>query len=174
MKYIIKNILKEDYVNKKKIQEYLDFIVNEMLNGVSIKLDFPPNPTFSTLRQFVDLYGEEQYDVIVSDPKHFNKLGWEESDQYDDYYYFRVDDPDHEYDTNEFFLELGYDWIDNLVTTDELRVVGGNNQLSEWELVHQDLLMNLNINGHSINEVRLSRIFSKHKYNNQTPRLKMF
>ncbi|MHA2010476.1 MAG: hypothetical protein ACXACY_25200 [Candidatus Hodarchaeales archaeon] len=166
MKYVIKNILKEDYVNKKKGQEYLNFIVNEMLGGVTIENDYPPNPSFDTLNDFLDLYGDKQYDVIVSDPKHFNKLGWEESDQYDDYYYFRVDNPDHEYDTNEFFIELGYDWLKHLEEVGEVRVIDDNRSIEEWELVHQDLLMNLNINGYSINEVRLSRVFSEHKYNN--------
>lgn len=166
MKYIIKNILKEDYVNKKKDQEYLNFIVNEMLGGVTIENDYPPNPTFTTLREFIDLYGDEELDRISSDSELFNKYGWNEVEYGDGWYYFRTDNPNDEYDIDEFFFEFGYDWIDNLVTTGELRVVGGNNQLSEWELVHQDLLMNLNINGYSINEVRLSRVFSEHKYNN--------
>lgn len=171
MKYIIKGILKEDYVNKKKNQEYLDFIINEMLNGVTIKKDYPPNPTFSTLRQFVDLYGDEELDRISSDPDLFNKYGWEEVEYYEGWYYFRSDNPKEEYDVDEFNMEFGYDWIDNLVTTDELRVVGGNNQLSEWEVVHQDLIMDLIVNNTIIRETPLHRVFSKHKYTNPIPRL---
>ena len=61
MKYIIKGILKEDFVNKKKEQEYLDFIVNEMLSGDKItdhhSFDIP---SFKSLREFVDMYGDEE------------------------------------------------------------------------------------------------------------------
>ena len=171
MKYIIKNILKEDYVNKKKNQEYLDFIVNEMLNGVKIKKDFPPNPTFNTLSQFVDLYADEELDRISSDPDLFNKYGWEEVEYDEGWYYFRSDNPKDEYDVDEFNMEFGYDWIDNLVTTGELRVVGGNNQLSEWEVVHQDLVIDLIVNNIIIREATLHRVFSKHKYTNPIPKL---
>jgi hypothetical protein len=162
MKYIIKNILKEDYVNKKKNQEYLDFIVNEMLNGVKIKKDDLPNPTFSTLSEFVDLYGDEELDRNSSDPDLLNKYGWEEVEYDEGWYYFRSDNPKDEYGVDEFNIEFGYDWIDNLVTTDELRVVGGNNQLSEWEVVHQDLVMDLIVNGTIIRVTPIHRVFSKH------------
>jgi len=165
MKYIIKNILKEDYVNKKKNQEYLDFIVNEMLNGVTIKLDFPPNPTFSTLSEFSDLYAEEELDRIVSDPDLFNKLGWEESDEYDDIYYFRTNNPKDEYDHNEFYMEMGYDWIEHLEDIGELRKIEND----EWELIHKDMVLNLSVNGVNIRTVQMYRVLSKSKYRNPVP-----
>ena len=172
MKYIIKGILKEDYVNKKKEQEYLDFIVNEMLSGVKITDQHSFDiPSFKSLREFVDMYGDEELDRISSNPEFFNKYGWDEVEYEDGWYYFRMDNPEDEYDINEFNLEFGYDWLNHLVTTGELRVIGGNNQLSEWEVVHQDLVMDLIVNGTIIRETPIHRVFSKHKYTNPIPRL---
>ena len=165
MKYIIKGILKEDFVNKKKEQEYLDFIVNEMLSGVKITDQHSFDiPSFKSLREFVDMYGDEELDRISSNPEFFNKYGWDEVEYEDGWYYFRMDNPEDEYDINEFNLEFGYDWLNHLVTTGELRVIGGNNQLSEWEVVHQDLVMDLIVNGTIIRETPIHRVFSKHKY----------
>jgi hypothetical protein len=172
MKYIIKGILKEDFVNKKKEQEYLDFIVNEMLSGVKITEHHSFDiPSFKSLREFVDMYGDEELDRISSNPEFFNKYGWDEVEYEDGWYYFRMDNPEDEYDINEFNLEFGYDWLNHLVTTGELRVIGGNNQLSEWEVVHQDLVMDLIVNGTIIRETPIHRVFSKHKYTNPIPRL---
>ena len=172
MKYIIKGILKEDFVNKKKEQEYLDFIVNEMLSGVKITDQHSFDiPSFKSLREFVDMYGDEELDRISSNPEFFNKYGWDEVEYEDGWYYFRMDNPEDEYDINEFNLEFGYDWLNHLVTTGELRVIGGNNQLSEWEVVHQDLVMDLIVNGTIIRETPIHRVFSKHKYTNPIPRL---
>jgi len=172
MKYIIKGILKEDYVNKKKEQEYLDFIVNEMLSGVKITDQHSFDiPSFKSLREFVDMYGDEELDRISSNPEFFNKYGWDEVEYEDGWYYFRMDNPEDEYDINEFNIEFGYDWLNHLVTTGELRVIGGNNQLSEWEVVHQDLVMDLIVNGTIIRETPIHRVFSKHKYTNPIPRL---
>ena len=172
MKYIIKGILKEDFVNKKKEQEYLDFIVNEMLSGVKITDQHSFDiPSFKSLREFVDMYGDEELDRISSNPELFNKYGWDEVEYEDGWYYFRMDNPEDEYDINEFNLEFGYDWLNHLVTTGELRVIGGNNQLSEWEVVHQDLVMDLIVNGTIIRETPIHRVFSKHKYTNPIPRL---
>jgi hypothetical protein len=172
MKYIIKGILKEDFVNKKKEQEYLDFIVNEMLSGVKITEHHSFDiPSFKSLSEFVDMYGDEELDRISSNPEFFNKYGWDEVEYEDGWYYFRMDNPEDEYDINEFNLEFGYDWLNHLVTTGELRVIGGNNQLSEWEVVHQDLVMDLIVNGTIIRETPIHRVFSKHKYTNPIPRL---
>ena len=172
MKYIIKGILKEDFVNKKKEQEYLDFIVNEMLSGVKITDQHSFDiPSFKSLREFVDMYGDEELDRISSNPEFFNKYGWDEVEYEDGWYYFRMDNPEDEYDINEFNIEFGYDWLNHLVTTGELRVIGGNNQLSEWEVVHQDLVMDLIVNGTIIRETPIHRVFSKHKYTNPIPRL---
>ena len=172
MKYIIKGILKEDFVNKKKEQEYLDFIVNEMLSGVKITEHHSFDiPSFKSLREFLDMYGDEELDRISSNPELFNKYGWDEVEYEDGWYYFRMDNPEDEYDINEFNIEFGYDWLNHLVTTGELRVIGGNNQLSEWEVVHQDLVMDLIVNGTIIRETPIHRVFSKHKYTNPIPRL---
>lgn len=169
MKYIIKNILKEDYVNKKKSQEYLDFIVNEMLNGVKIKKDYPPNPTFNTITEFVDLYGNEELNEAMSNPENFNRLGWEEIDYGDGWSYFRTDEPKDEYDSDEFSYEFGYDWLQHLVDDGELRILTIN--WGGWEVVHQDLVMDLIVNGTIIRQTPLHRVFSKHKYTNPIPRL---
>jgi hypothetical protein len=169
MKYIIKNILKEDYVNKKKSQEYLDFIVNEMLNGVKIKKDYPPNPTFSTITEFVDLYGNEELNEAMSNPENFNRLGWEEIDYGDGWSYFRTDEPKDEYDSDEFSYEFGYDWLQHLVDDGELRILTIN--WGGWEVVHQDLVMDLIVNNVIIRQTPLHRVFSKHKYTNPIPRL---
>lgn len=169
MKYIIKNILKEDYVNKKKSQEYLDFIVNEMLNGVKIKKDYPPNPTFNTITEFVDLYGNEELNEAMSNPENFNRLGWEEIDYGDGWSYFRTDEPKDEYDSDEFSYEFGYDWLQHLVDDGELRILTIN--WGGWEVVHQDLVMDLIVNNVIIRQTPLHRVFSKHKYTNPIPRL---
>jgi hypothetical protein len=117
------------------------------------------------------MYGDEELDRISSNPEFFNKYGWDEVEYEDGWYYFRMDNPEDEYDINEFNLEFGYDWLNHLVTTGELRVIGGNNQLSEWEVVHQDLVMDLIVNGTIIRETPIHRVFSKHKYTNPIPRL---
>ena len=172
MKYIIKGILKEDFVNKKKEQEYLDFIVNEMLSGVKITDQHSFDiPSFKSLREFVDMYGDEELDRISSNPEFFNKYGWDEVEYEDGWYYFRMDNPEDEYDINEFNMEFGYDWLNHLVTTGELRVIGENNQLSEWEVLYPDLVMDLIVNGTIIRETPIHRVFSKHKYTNPIPRL---
>jgi len=168
MKYIIKNILKEDYVNKKKNQQYLDFIVDEMLNGIIIEKDYPPNPTVSSLTDYLSLYGEYEYDRAVSDPEIFNKFGWEEIEYDEGWYYFRKDNPKDEYDNDEFFYEFGYDWLNYITNSGELRKLGYNSETTEWEVVYQDLLLELRLNGKLIKTVRLNRIFSKHKYTNPT------
>ena len=166
MKYIIKNILKEDYVNKKKNQDYLDFIVNEMLNGIEIEKDWPPNPPINSLTDYLNLYGEYEYDSVVSDPEIFNKLGWEEKEYDEGWYYFRKDNPKDEYNNDEFFYEFGYDWLDYLTNSGELRKLGYNSETTEWEVVYQDLLLKLRLNDKLIKTVPLHRIFSKHKYTN--------
>lgn len=166
MKYIIKNILKEDYVNKKKNQQYIDFVVDEMLNGIVIEKDYPPNPTIESLTDYLNLYGEYEYDSVVSNPEIFNKLGWEEKEYNDGWYYFRKDNPKDEYNNDEFFYELGYDWLDYLTKSGELNEVWK----SEWEVVYQDLLLKLILNDKLIETVPLHRIFSKHKYTNPTHR----
>lgn len=173
MKYIIKGILKEDYVNKKKEQEYLDFIVNEMLSGVKITNHHSFDiPSFKSLREFVDMYGDEELDRISSNPEFFNKYGWDEVEYEDGWYYFRMDNPEDEYDINEFNLEFGYDWLDHLVTTGELRVIGENNQLSEWEVLYPDLELSLTFGRRDINWVfGIHRIFSEHKYSNPIPNI---
>jgi hypothetical protein len=169
MKYIIKNILKEDYVNKKKTQEYLDFIVDEMLNGVKIKKDYPPNPTFNTITEFVDLYGNEELKEAMTNPENFNRLGWEEREDDDGWSYFRTDNPKDKYGSDEFAYEFGYDWLQHLVDDGELRILTINS--GEWEVVHQDLVMGLIVNGAIIRQTPLHRVFSKHKYTNPIPRL---
>ena len=166
MKYIIKNILKEDYVNKKKNQQYIDFVVDEMLNGIVIEKDYPPNPTIESLTDYLNLYGEYEYDSVVSNPEIFNKLGWEEKEYNDGWYYFRKDNPKDEYNNDEFFYKLGYDWLDYLTKSGELNEVWK----SEWEVVYQDLLLKLILNDKLIETVPLHRIFSKHKYTNPTHR----
>ena len=166
MKYIIKNILKEDYVNKKKNQQYIDFVVDEMLNGIVIEKDYPPNPTIESLTDYLNLYGEYEYDSVISNPEIFNKLGWEEKEYNEGWYYYRKDNPKHEYDSDEFFYELGYDWLDYLTKSGELNKVWK----SEWKVVYQDLLLKLILNDKLIETVPLHRIFSKHKYTNPTHR----
>lgn len=164
MKYIIKNILKEDYVNKKKNQQYIDFVVDEMLNGIVIEKDYPPNPTIESLTDYLNLYGEYEYDSVISNPEIFNKLGWEEKEYNEGWYYYRKDNPKHEYDSDEFFYELGYDWLDYLTKSGELNEVWKG----EWKVVYQDLLLKLILNDKLIETVPLHRIFSKHKYTNPT------
>lgn len=166
MKYIIKNILKEDYINKKKNQQYIDFVVDEMLNGIVIEKDYPPNPTIESLTDYLNMYGEYEYDSVVSNPEIFNKLGWEEKEYNDGWYYFRKDNPKHEYNNDEFFYELGYDWLDYLTKSGELNEVWKG----EWKVVYQDLLLKLILNDKLIETVPLHRIFSKHKYTNLTHR----
>jgi hypothetical protein len=172
MKYIIKNILKENYVNKSNDQKYLNFVLDEMLDGVEIEKYYPSNPTFSNFMEFLDLYAYDEYDKIVSNREYFNKLGWEEVEYGDGWYYFRVDNPEEEYDSNDFYIELGYDWLRYLEEVREVRIVKKDTTLektldyshNEWSLVHPDLMMDLNINDKSIFQCRLNRLVTKHKY----------
>ena len=113
MKYIIKNIIKEDYVNKKKNREYIDFVVNDVLDSITLT-DYHPfdDGRFSTISEFVSMYGEEELDRVSSNPEFYNKYGWDEVEYEYGYYYFRMDNPEEEYDFDEFNLEFGYDVIE--------------------------------------------------------------
>lgn len=167
MKYIIKNIIKEDYINKQKIREYIDFVVNDMLDSITLT-DYHPfdDGRFSTISEFVSMYGEEELDRISSNPEFYNEYGWDEVEYEDGYYYFRMDNPEDEYDFDEFNLEFGYDWLNHLVDIGELRVIGSG-PTSGYEVVHPEMNLSLRI-GSEVYNTPLFRDFSEQKYNDFT------
>jgi hypothetical protein len=143
MKKLIKHILKEEVDNK--VKKYLDYIVNSLLKDVYLK-ENSGETRFGSVGELIDmnLFGDEIYD-LVNNSSEFRKLGWDfyvdEEDPYDMGYFFRTNKPDYDYDYDEFYYEVIYDWLHDLTDKGLLNYDEDSGEHGEWIVPAKDLLI---------------------------------
>lgn len=140
MKRLIKHILKEE-TNKQK---FLDYIVNNFLNSLEVREDIINDRTFQSITEMLDLgILNNEYDQLISDPELFGVYGWihvYDEEEGEDYYYHKdnENDPENYISSDEWHLEVGYDWLDDMVITGDL---GWDDEREVWFLTHPDILV---------------------------------
>ena len=145
MKKLIKHILKEEVDNK--VKKYLDYIVNSLLKDVYLK-ENSGETRFGSVGELTDmnLFGDEIYD-LVNNPLEFRKLGWDfyvdEEDPYDMGYFFRTNKPDYDYDYDEFYYEVIYDWLHDLTDKGLLIYDEDSGEHGEWVVPSKFLTIKL-------------------------------
>jgi hypothetical protein len=148
MKKLIKHILKEEVDNK--VKKYLDYIVNSLLKDVYLK-ENSGETRFGSAGELTDmnLFGDEIYD-LVNNPLEFRKLGWDflvdEEDPNDMGYFFRTNKPDYDYDYDEFYYEVIYDWLHDLTDKGLLIYHEDSGEHGEWVVPTKDLIIKSNSN----------------------------
>ena len=148
MKKLIKHILKEEVDNK--VKKYLDYIVNSLLKDVYLK-ENSGETRFGSVGELTDmnLFSDEIYNLVNSSVE-FRKLGWDfyvdEEDPYDMGYYFRTNKPDYDYDYDEFYYEVIYDWLHDLTDKGLLIYHEDSGEHGEWVVPTKDLLIKSNSN----------------------------
>ena len=143
MKKLIKYILREEFDNK--VKKYLDYIVNSMLKDLYVKKN-EGETRFGSVSELIDLnlFPDELYNV-TNNSVEFRKLGWDfhvdEEDPYDEGYFFRVDKPDYDYDYDEFYYEVIYDWLHDLTDRGLLMYDENSGEHGEWIVPSDDFLI---------------------------------
>ena len=147
MKRLIRKILKEEFSHPQH-QKFLDGVVNSLLKTIYISSS--NNMTsFGSVGEMENygVFGEE-LDQIRHEDKYIKQLGWDyhydAEDPYDEGYYFRTDNPKHQYSSDEFYLEIVYDWLDTLVEKGILDYNEDFGDHGEWVLLEDDLLLKSN------------------------------
>ena len=135
MKKLIKHILKEEVDNR--VKKYLDYIVNTLLKDIYLK-ENPDEVSFSSVSELMDmnLFSEEIYE-ITHNPFEYGKLGfehkfWDEGDIDDESYYIRTDNPNDVYSYDEFYYEVIYQWLENMVERGLLIYDEDSGDNGEW------------------------------------------
>lgn len=142
MKKLIKHILKEETKNQN-ITKFLDYIVNNFLNNLALKDDLYER-SFESITEMLDLgILSGEYDQLITNPELFGKYGWVhvyDEEEGEDYYYHRDNgnDPENYISSDEWHLEVGYDWLDDMVNTGDL---GWDDDREVWFLTHPDILV---------------------------------
>jgi hypothetical protein len=142
MKRLIKHILKEE-VKNQNVKKFLDYIVNNFLDSLELKDDLNER-SFESISEMLDLgILNNEYDQLISDPELFGIYGWVhiyDEEEGEDYYYHRDDgnDPENYISSDEWHLEVGYDWLDDMVNTGDL---GWDEEREVWFLTHPDILV---------------------------------
>jgi hypothetical protein len=143
---LIKHILKEETeitVNEKR---YLDKVVSLLLNDIYVSDVDSVLVSFGSIGEAWDqnLFHDETEEIVHKD-ENFNLLGWDyyfdEEDDYDEGYYFRINKPDEHYDFDEFQMEVMYDWFDSLVMAGRLGYDDNMGDHGEWYLINYDLIV---------------------------------
>ena len=148
MKKLIKQILNEEVVNQK-IKKFYDYIVNDILNKLVIEKDDHAYRSFDSIGDMLNQnILTSEYENLVSDPELFGKYGWNhyyDVDEQEDYFYYGDNDDPENYITNdEFQLEVGYDWLDDMVKNGD---IGFDEDRGEWFLNRPDILVKMtNVN----------------------------
>ena len=147
MKRLIRKILKEEFSHPQH-QKFLDGVVNSLLETLYISSS--NNMTsFGSVSELEDLgvFGSE-LDQIRHEDKYIKQLGWDyhydPEDPYGERYYFRTDNPKHQYSSDEFYYEIVYDWLDTLVEKGILDYNEDYGDDGEWVLLEDDLLLKSN------------------------------
>jgi len=142
MKRLIKHILKEE-VKNQNIKKFLDYIVNNFLDSLELKEDYTER-SFESISEMLDLgVLNVEYDQLISDPELFGVYGWihvYDEEEGEDYYYHKdnKNDPENYISIDEWELEVGYDWLDDMVNTGDL---GWDDEREVWFLTHPDILV---------------------------------
>lgn len=147
MKRLIRKILKEEFSHPQQ-QKFLDGVVNSLLGTIYIS-------SSNNMTSFGSVSEMENYNVfgaeleqIRHEDKYIKQLGWDyyydPEDPYDEGYYFRTDNPKHQYSSDEFYYEIVYDWLDTLVEKGILEYNEDFGDHGEWVLLEDDLLLKSN------------------------------
>jgi hypothetical protein len=144
MKRLIKKILKEEFSHPNQ-QKFLDGVVNSLLETIYIS---PSNnmTSFGSVSEMEDI-GVFDIDLerIRHEDKYIKQLGWDyhydPEDVYDEGYYFRINNPKQQYNSDEFYYEIVYDWLDTLVEKGVLDYNEDFGDAGEWVLLEDDILL---------------------------------
>jgi hypothetical protein len=147
MKDLIRKILKEEFTHPNH-QKYLDRVISSLLESIFI---LPSNnmTSFGTVSEMEDtgVFGGE-LDRIRHEDKYIKQLGWDyyydPEDVYDEGYYFRINNPKQQYDSDEFYYEIVYDWLDTLVEKGVLEFNEDLGDHGEWVLREDNLTIKSN------------------------------
>jgi hypothetical protein len=147
LKDLIRKILKEEFTHPNH-QKFLDWVVSSLLESIFI---LPSNnmTSFGTVSEMEDTgVFDVDLDRIRHEDKYIKQLGWDyyydPEDEDDEGYYYRINNPKQQYDSDEFYYEIVYDWLDTLV---EKGVLGFNEDLGdhgEWVLREDNLTIKSN------------------------------
>ena len=147
MKDLIRKILKEEFTHPNH-QKYLDRVISSLLESIFI---LPSNnmTSFGTVSEMEDTgVFDVDLDRIRHEDKYIKQLGWDyyydPEDVYDEGYYFRINNPKQQYDSDEFYYEIVYDWLDTLVEKGILDYNEDFGDHGEWVLLEDDLLLKSN------------------------------
>ena len=147
MKDLIRKILKEEFTHPNH-QKYLDGVVSSLLESIFI---LPSNnmTSFGTVSEMEDTgVFDVDLDRIRHEDKYIKQLGWDyyydPEDVYDEGYYFRINNPKQQYDSDEFYYEIVYDWLDTLVEKGILEYNEDFGDHGEWVLLEDNLTIKSN------------------------------
>ena len=147
MKDLIRKILKEEFTHPNH-QKYLDRVISILLESIFI---LPSNnmTSFGSVSEMEDTgVFDVDLDRIRHEDKYIKQLGWDyyydPEDVYDEGYYFRINNPKQQYDSDEFYYEIVYDWLDTLVEKGVLEFNEDFGDHGEWVLLEDDLLLKSN------------------------------
>ena len=146
MRRIIRHILREEIENPK-LKKYLDYIVKKFIDDVYITSPYEDLVRFGSVSELEDLnIFDDEIEEIRHNPDEYRKLGWDsvvdnDSDDYDTDYYFRINKPDYDYDYDEFYLEVIYDWLDDLTDKGYLIYDEESGEHGEWIIPVKDMMI---------------------------------
>lgn len=147
MKDLIRKILKEEFTHPQH-QKFLDGVVSTLLESIFI---LPSNnmTSFGTVSEMEDTgVFDVDLDRIRHEDKYIKQLGWDyyydPEDEDDEGYYYRINNPKQQYDSDEFYYEIVYDWLDTLVEKGILDYNEDFGDHGEWVLLEDDLLLKSN------------------------------
>lgn len=142
MKRLIQHILKEE-VRNQNVKKFLDYVVNNFLDSLVLKTDLSER-SFESISEMLDLsILTDEYDQLITNPELFGKYGWVhiyDEEEGEDYYYHKDNgnNPENYLSSDEWRLEVGYDWLDDMVNTGDL---GWDEEREVWFLTHPDILV---------------------------------
>lgn len=124
MKKIIRQILREEF-NGDRVTEFYNYIVDNILDDLRL-IKNVNSVTFDSLSDMLDqgiMVGE--YEEVINNPEIFKKYGWthvyDEEDGEDYFYYEKTkNDKSSWLSSDEFNIEIGYDWLNDLVDSGQL------------------------------------------------------
>ena len=146
MKRILRHILREE-IETPKVKKYLDYIVKKFIDGIYLKPPYDGPIRFGSVSELEDLnVFTDEIEEVRHNPKEYKKLGWDsvvdnDSDDYDTDYYFRINKPDYDYDYDEFYLEVIYDWLDDLTDKGYLIYDEESGEHGEWIVPVKDMML---------------------------------
>lgn len=147
MKDLIRKILKEEFTHPQH-QKFLDGVVSTLLESIFI---LPSNnmTSFGTVSEMEDTgVFDVDLDRIRHEDKYIKQLGWDyyydPEDEDDEGYYYRINNPKQQYDSDEFYYEIVYDWLDTLVEKGVLEFNEDLGDHGEWVLREDNLTIKSN------------------------------